>query len=285
MRTKSYLISILITVSLLFNSCGINHKIKRENKKYAKLTSGMRYNTYEKASLKGIPIIVDKYNSSQDKYQVTENEMRAYMGFLMILAGQNRFAAAESDLILSSNHNEICDFAANNIQATIKYKKEWSHIADIQVQSKEDYFKNKYQHSPDNFGYFASELILANMNIRNLEFTSAINNFSNLAVVTGVDWPQQICSILAHIQDNEMDQAKNEYNLILKDKETPDKVKKWFTPLYTTYYNHPEQLSNTKDLTSNLFKTYLKGKITTKSIKSIVRNTSDLLFDLYGGIK
>jgi len=285
MNTKSYVVSILMAVSLLFNACGINHKIKRENKKYTKLTSGTRYNTYKKASLKGIPIIVDKYNSSQDKYQVTENEMRAYMGFLMILAGQNRFAAAESDLILNSNHNEICHFAANNIQASIKYKKEWPHIADIQVRAQEDYFKNKYQHSPDNFGYFASELILANMNIRNLNFATAIHNFSNLAVITGVNWPQQICSILAHIQENEMSKADSEYKSLLSDKDTPDKVKKWFTPLYTTYYHHPDQLSNTKDLTTNLFKIYLKGKITTKSINSILKNTTDLLIYLYGGIR
>ncbi len=160
MKTK---IMILIAITVFIASCSTAYKIKRENKKYKKITSGIRYNSYKKLSSKSIPLIVEQYNKGKEN-TIEEDDIRVYVGFLMLLAQQNRLAAAEAEMILANDEKGINQYSALNLLASVKQQKSWDHIAKIDYEKASEYEIESVELDTMDFGDFASELVQANLN-------------------------------------------------------------------------------------------------------------------------
>jgi len=281
-------ILILISLTVLFSACSTAYKIRKENKKYKKTTTSLRYKSYKKLSAKSIPLFLEQYNDSIEWKNVKENDVRVYVGLVMLLAQQNRFAAAEAEMILASGDTGLNQYSALNILASVKQQKGWVHIAKIDFERAAECDIKSVEIDSMDFGDFASELVLANINIRNGDFVASTNNFAKLGTATGVNWPAYITVILSELKDGDASSAAVHYAEFQEDKDVPDKVKEWFAKEYILFSKHPEQLNNLSSFSKNMFKLFLTGGFTlgtAKTLKTIVEETGNIALMLIGGAK
>ena len=271
---------LLIIITILLSSCSTAYKIRKENKKYHKISTGIRYSAYKKTSEKGLTAILNKYNQNHDSLNASEESLHSYLGLLMLIANQNRFAAAESNIVLERNKTKINNFAAHNIIASIKRDKELFLTAKLEEDIADSLSNNINFNSISDFDKFSIELILANSNLQKQNYTSASANFANLASITSIKWPSNICNILSNIKNGDSKQAKEMFEQLKNNKGTPEIVQQWSKKIIPELIENPNKLIEYSDLPNDIIKAYIKGQLTYNTISEAKDITEKLLFSL-----
>jgi len=281
MKNKLFnIFSIALLSLLLLSSCSVEYKIRKENKKYKKISTGIRYSTYKKASENGLTAILNKYNESNDSIAVSEESLHSYIGLLMLIAKQNRFAAAEADIILSRNKSSINNYAAHSIIASIKRTEELNFTTKIEENIADSIYNNSDISKICDFDKFSVELIKANNNLHNQDYVSASANFANLVSITSVKWPSDICNILSDIKNGNSNEASLKYKKLKNNKGTPEIIQEWSEKIIPDLIANPEKLIEYSDLPNDIIKIYVKGRFTYSTISYAKDIAEKMLFTL-----
>lgn len=288
MKKLLFNFTFVILVLTLLSSCSTAYKLKKENKKYDKFTTGFRNSAYTLASENGVSKIVKDYNKSNSSDKITDADVHSYIGFLMLLGRQNRFAAAEANLILSGSANIVNNYAAQNIISAVKKNKDWR----LSAEKNEDAAKMIEDSNPEidgiSFSNYSSELIQAYVHFQDRDFVAASGDFARLSSVTGYIWPSTLSNMFANIQNNNKDEAYKIYEELLKDEETPEKVKVWLRENAPELIEKPKKLNDIGSSIDKIIRIYINGKFTieaAKGVKAVAESCFDAYLFILGGLK
>ncbi len=288
MRKSLFNFTSVILILTIFSSCSTAHKLKKENKKYDKFSTGFRHNAYTLASRKGVSKIVKEYNERDSLRNISDADVHSYMGFLMLLGGQNRFAVAEADMILRDSVSIVNEFAAQNIISAVKINKDWKLSAIENQEKARGIEKSNPEIDSISFSFYSSELIQGYVHLQQHDFAAASGDFTRLSSVTGYIWPATLSNMFASVQNNDAENAYILYERLLKDETTPEQVKTWLSKNASELIEHPEKINNIGSSIDKMIRVYINSKFTIKAakgIKVVAEECFDTILNIVGNLK
>lgn len=273
-------------VLFMLTSCSTERIIKRENKKFSKLSSGLKYNSYKSLSKITISNSVQAYNLKKaDSLQIDEHDLRLLLGFLYTTNKNYRFAVTECNLVLEKSQDSLEIFIAHTILSTLMLENGWNTIS-IQEEAKAEKFRIKTDTITKlSTKLYVLELILAKKNLDKNDYEEAIKNLNRISVISGIYWPAQFCNILLEAKNNNSIAAQQQYEIFMADTLVPEKVKVISLKVLPNLLSKPELISKFNAFSSDLFPLIVKNISIAKSANAVLQATEEACLMLLINLK
>lgn len=218
---------IVLALLILLAGCSSN-TLRKQRKKYAKATSGVKYRAYKTTSKIAMTGSMEVYNHQQpDSLQIHTPYAHLLLGYFWSVSGKSSFAFAEADIVEERNDesgDSHVKYLAHSLRSLTMYQAGWPKLATEESVKAKQYVSTN-QGTRGKYEAAVMYLLMGTCYTKEREFEKARLFWGGFTSETGIHWPYEICDAAAAFQDGNVQEGLKKVKIISEDPAVPKPIR------------------------------------------------------------
>lgn len=199
-----------------------------EEQRYERLKSGLKYRTYKTLSKETVHLSFASYTAATSEKVDPEYEAsgRLLLGYFWAVSGKTAFALAEANIITETCETPRDRYLASELRSMAFYQRGWKKLAQQEHGQNQAWLQSDPNLGISPRDLLAAHLLLATVAMQQHELGMARLHLSEVAMITGVDWPYRIVDAMDDLEHGRIQEGLVKLKAIANDPSLPQELRK-----------------------------------------------------------